>query len=123
MRIQRWSWKAILGLWIVGAILEALLLAPAIAKRRWTLAIADSVSTAAATTHRKSEDSVRTLPPEEQLAFRARQDSLQRVALEGLEPIGKGLASPVIFIMLLVGGLLADLGNSDADVGTWAPGR
>jgi hypothetical protein len=49
---------------------------------------------------------VRLLPAEEQLAYRARQDSLQSVALKGLEPIGKGLASPVVFIMLLLGGLL-----------------
>ena len=49
---------------------------------------------------------MRALPPGEQLAFRARQDSLQRVALKGLEPIGKGLASPGFFVVLLVGGLL-----------------
>jgi hypothetical protein len=105
MLIQSWSWKAILGLWIAGAILEALLLAPGIAKRRRILAVADSISTAAATTHRRTEDSVRSLPPEEQLAFRARQDSLQQVALKGLETIGKGLASPGVFVLLLVGGL------------------
>ena len=106
MRIQSWSWKAILGLWMVGGILEALLLAPAIAKRRRTLQVADSISTAAATAHRRTEDSVRALQPGEQLAFRARQDSLQRVALKGLEPIGNGLASPGFFVVLLVGGLL-----------------